>query len=290
MLNQTDVNVIVNELSARRIIGNADQIVNNRNGTTEGLVYTIWSDGEPRYVLKRERTDNLVVVENLLATYRDSALFPKLLYFAPDKTFIVYSYITGETHHNRGSKIDWLSLLVTELLNRYVIYQETDGWGRLEWPVHSWREFNERSLEGARENIGSRLPADNYETMKSLIEKISQVDESDGRYLLHGDMGVHNFVFHGNKLKGVIDPSPMAGPVLYDFTYAFCSSPDDLTVETLFEAYALFRHEQVDRSRLIEEVVFQLYCRISICIQHHPHDLEGYLKAWNYWKALISKK
>ena len=41
----------------------------------------------------------------------------------------------------------------------------------------------------------------------------------------------------------------------------------------------------MQRSRLIEEVIIQLYCRIGICLRHHPHNLADYLKAWNYWKG-----
>ncbi|WP_282942628.1 hypothetical protein [Paenibacillus sp. RC67] len=124
--------------------------------------------------------------------------------------------------------------------------------------------------------------------MKSIVENISEIAGQRIRYLLHGDTGIHNFVFNEHSLVGVIDPSPMIGPVLYDFTYAFCSSPDDLDQETLFSTFSFLNHEPLERSSLIEEVLFQLYCRIGICIQHHPHDLQSYLKAWDYWKTQIS--
>ncbi|WP_246293862.1 hypothetical protein [Paenibacillus planticolens] len=97
---------------------------------------------------------------------------------------------------------------------------------------------------------------------------------------------MHNFVFYERSLIDVIDPSPMIGPMLYDFTYAFCSSPDDLNLETLMAAFDLLHHEPIERSMLIDEVVFQLYCRIGICIRFHPHDLEDYLKSWEYWKSV----
>lgn len=63
-------------------------------------------------------------------------------------------------------------------------------WGRLVEPRDSWREFNERSVEGARNNLGNLLPIDDYYKVKSLIESTSKADE---KYLLHGDTGVHNF-------------------------------------------------------------------------------------------------
>ena len=66
--------------------------------------------------------------------------------------------------------------------------------------------------------------------------------KQEEKYFLHGDTGVHNFVFRQNQLVGVIDPDPMAGPVIYDFTYAFCSSPDDLDMETLLDSFALLKN------------------------------------------------
>jgi hypothetical protein len=141
-------------------------------------------------------------------------------------------------------------------------------------------------LEDTRRDWGSLLSFEDYYRVKSIVKNISKSEEQGARYLLHGDTGVHNFVFHELTLVGVIDPSPMIGPLLYDFTYAFCSSPDDLNLETLMAAFTLLNHEPMERSRLIEEVIFQLYCRIGICIRLHPHDLEDYLKAWEYWKAL----
>ncbi|MNN65945.1 hypothetical protein D3C81_1814890 [compost metagenome] len=113
--------------------------------------------------------------------------------------------------------------------------------------------------------------------------------EQGGKYLLHGDTGVHNFVYNNSTLIGVIDPSPMVGPIIYDFLYAFCSSPDDINTETLFTAYDFLEQGNVDKSRLVEEVIIQLYCRIGLSVKHHPNDLTEYTKAWEYWKQLCKK-
>jgi hypothetical protein len=53
-------------------------------------------------------------------------------------------------------------------------------------------------------------------------------------------------------------------------------------------AFSVLNHTAISQSRLIEEVIILLYYRIAICLKHHPHDLSDYLKAWGYWKALIS--
>lgn len=286
MTLEIDVNGIIKELCEKGVIDCTTKVLNKMNGTTDGLVYTLAVDNNPKYVLKLDSSENIFLVEQLHQAYTNSTLLPKLLYIDPAKTFIVYFYTTGTTYINRGTKMDWLTLLIKELLNHYEIYQQTDKWGFwLGDPCQTWRDFIDRGLEYARINVGSVLPIEDYYKVKSFIGNIS-TGEGHERFLLHGDCGVHNFVFDQNSLAGVIDPSPIVGPVLYDYIYAFCSSPDDLNLETLISTFTLLNHEPIERSRLIEEVIIQLYCRIGICLKHHPHDLEHYLKAWDYWKVI----
>ncbi len=105
---------------------------------------------------------------------------------------------------------------------------------------------------------------------------------------MHGDCGVHNFIFNDGELFGVIDPIPVIGDPIYDLIYAFCSSPDDLTKETIDSAVSqLMIKKEKNIPFLYEEVIIGLYLRLGTCIKHHPHDFEEYLKAWYYWKDLI---
>ncbi|WP_151737781.1 phosphotransferase [Paenibacillus tengchongensis] len=275
---------IVNSLRENGIIDYNTKIHNTMSGSTEGYVHILTVDGVPQYVLKTDDELSISLASQLLQAYSRSPLLAKLIYTDPAKAFLVYSYLAGTTHYNRGPKREWMALIVKHLLNHYSSTPQTEGWGRLEYLHPSWREFNERSLEAARDYAGSVLPTEDYHKVEALIEEVSKVDD---KYLLHGDTGVHNFVFNDNGLAGVIDPSPMAGPVIYDFTYAFCSSPDNLDLETLMAAYKWLDHAPLEPSRLIKEVVFQLYCRIGICVRVHPHDLEDYLEAWRYWRLLL---
>lgn len=283
-----DANEIIKELCDKGIIDRNTKITKKMNGTTEGQVYTLAVDDNPKYVFKLDSSHHIYMVEQLHQTYKNNTLLPKLLYTDPAKKFIVYFYTAGQTHINRGSKINWLTLLINELLNHYKIYQLTDNWGFwLEDPCQTWRDFIHRGVEYARINVGNFLPVEDYYLVESFVENIS-TGEGHERYLLHGDCGVHNFVYDQKVLKGVIDPSPIVGPVLYDYIYAFCSSPDDLNLETLMSTISLLKHVSIDRTRLVEEVIIQLYCRIGMCLKHHPHDLADYLKAWDYWKGLTS--
>ncbi|MEC0231925.1 protein kinase family protein [Paenibacillus alba] len=286
MAPKPDVNEIIKYLRESGVIESNTMGMKSMSGTTDGLVYALMVDNEPSYVLKLDTPQNLEQVELLHLTYNESTLLPKLLYTDPNKTYMLYRYISGTTHYNRGSKVDWLTRLVNGLLNHYTVEQATEKWGFWkEEPCQTWSEFLDKGVEYARMNVGNLLPEGDYDRVKSLVRKSEGVAEE--RYLLHGDCGVHNFVFNRNSLQAVIDPSPIVGPVRYDYIYAFCSSPDDLNLETLFRNYTQLTHNSLDRQRLMEDVLIQLYCRIGICLKHHPHDLSEYLKAWNYWKELV---
>lgn len=289
MTHKLEVNNIIKELCETGVIDSSSKLTNKMNGTTNGLVYTLTVHDEPKYVLKFDSIKNITSVEQFLRTYRHATLLPKLLYTDPTKEFFVYTYMNGTTHYKRGSKINWLTLLINGLINHYENFQQTDKWGFWsEDPCETWRDFIYQGVEYARINVGNHLPIEDYHKVKSLVGNISK-GEGHERFLLHGDCGVHNFVSDQNTLTGVIDPSPIVGPVLYDVIYAFCSSPDDLNLETLIPAFTLLNHEPpMERSMLVEEVIIQLYCRIGICLKHHPHDLADYLKAWDYWKVLVA--
>ncbi|MFF2091405.1 phosphotransferase [Paenibacillus sp. NPDC058174] len=256
-------------------------------GTTDGLVFLLEDINQVRYILKFDDPESMGLVSSFLTANEDSSLLPRLLYLADDNRYMLYSYQDGKTHVNRGPKKAWMSLLVKELLNKYEPYTGDEQWGRFQWPRESWLEFNEISYEQCKTDIAEFLPEEDHGLVKELIPKLYGNAQLDERYLLHGDTGIHNFVFRDNRLVGVIDPSPMAGPVLYDFCYAFCSSSDDINENTLFAAYDLLDRCNVERVWLVEEVAFQLYCRIGICLRHHPEDLPGYLTAWSDWKKVL---
>jgi len=254
------------------------------SGTTDGIVYLLTVEDRPAYILKLDDAESIADAGLLHSSYEDCPLLPRIRHLDPDGNFLVYDYLEGTTHTGRGPKTDWLILLTEQLFNRYAEYKGSAKWGRFDMPRETWREFNERSIEGARANLGGLLSVEDYLKVRSIAERLP---EPERKWLLHGDTGIHNFVFRRQELVGVIDPSPIVGPVLYDFTYAFCSSPDDLNLKTLCAAFHLLDCEPIGRQRLIEEVVVQLYCRIGICAKVHPDDLEPYLEAWQDWKRLV---
>lgn len=277
----------VNSLFRHHQINDEIVQIERLSGTTAGFVLKLESKQDHTYILKFDNPNEIHLVEHLLNTYEDSILLPKVLLTAQDRSYFVYTFIEGTTHYNRGLKKNWLKILVKDLLNKYVEYKEESIWGRIEYPRQTWKEFNEISIEEARVNLGNILSIEDYNYVKWKAAQLFNNDAEQGkRFLLHGDTGVHNFVYNNSTLIGVIDPSPMVGPIIYDFLYAFCSSPDDITVETLFTASDILEQVRIEESRLIEEVIVQLYCRIGLSAKHHPSDLSDYMKAWEHWIQL----
>lgn len=259
------------------------------SGTTNGLVLLLESEQGNKYVLKFDHPSEINLAVRLLKAYQSSELLSRIVFVAPDESYFIYSYLEGTTHFNRGSKKNWLTKLVVELFNQYTIHESENEWGRLGFPRASWKEFNETSIAEAKSNIGHVLTNEDFEFVSSQIAKLFDAGYIGEQYLLHGDTGVHNFVFNQSTLIGVIDPSPMLAPLIYDFVYAFCSSPDDINLETLFTAYDFLEQGTVDKSRLIDEVSIQLYCRIGLSIKHHPNDLPEYLRAWSHWREICKQ-
>jgi thiamine kinase-like enzyme len=260
------------------------------SGTTSGFVFKLESKQESKFILKFDDPNQIELAKHLLDTYRDSILLPKVLLIAEDNSYFVYTFIDGTTHVGRGQKREWMKTLVKDLLNKYVKDTKTNTWGRIAYPRETWKEFNETSIEEARMNLKNVLSIEDYNYVKFKTNQLFNDDSEQGnKYLLHGDTGVHNFVYNDSTLIGVIDPSPMVGPIIYDFLYAFCSSPDDIDSDTLFYASESLQQGNVERTRLVEETLIHLYCRTGLSVRHHPNDLTEYIKAWEHWKQMCKQ-
>lgn len=260
-----------------------------KSGTTNGVIYLLIIENTPTYVIKIDHPSIINSTKDFLLAYQDIHLLPKLLYVDDKKEVIVYTFISGETHFNRGSKVKWMTRLTKELFNHYKKVEQEIPWGRVNGTKReSWPEFNQISLETAKENIGDFLTNEDHKRVASVVNNLNSYHIHEEKYYLHGDTGVHNFVFSANEINGVIDPSPLIGPRIYDFTYAFCSSSDSLDMSTLMTSFSLLKGKACfSKERLLDEVLFQLYTRIGVCIKVHPHDLNDYMQAWRVWREYL---
>ncbi|GCF70329.1 aminoglycoside phosphotransferase [Bacillus cereus] len=245
------------------------------NGGTTSTVYLL----DEKYVVKLNEAEVIREEAHFLSFYERNTLFANLLYKEPLHTYIVYSFLEGSTSCGRGQKRITLSTLVKEVINKYEIVSRIDGWGWKESPVQSWSAFLTKNVVEAHKNVRPYISEEEYRKVLKLANRDAGINQP---FLLHGDLGFHNFIFQGNELHGVIDPLPVLGDPIYDLIYAFCSTPEDVTKETIDYAMKQCVFHKKERD-LYEEIVIGLYLRIDTCLRHHPKDLEDYLVAWRYW-------
>ncbi|KXY06744.1 phosphotransferase [Bacillus wiedmannii] len=274
-----DISIITAQLFKEKVISHDPSSVKALNGGTTSTVYLL----DEKYVVKLNEAEVIREEANFLSFYEGNNLFSKLLYKEALHTYIVYSFLEGNTSCEQGYKRSTLRTLVKEVINKYKIVPEAEGWGWKESPVQCWNEFLTANVMEAYENVRRYISEEDYRIVLKLANRDAGVNQP---FLLHGDFGFHNFIFQENELYGVIDPLPVLGDPIYDLIYAFCSTPEDITKETIdyVMKQCVFHKKERD---LYEEIVIGLYLRIDTCLRHHPKDLEDYLVAWRYWMGEI---
>jgi len=279
-----NIEKIIEELILREIIEKEPTEYKPLSGGTVSELYLLYID-EEKYVVKSNEPAVVESEAHFLLQYKKSDLLPNLIFVEKSYQYLVYSFVEGSTNYPRENKEDMLIKLVCGLLNDYKMATNHRGWGWADQPSDSWKSFLMDKINEAKEMIAFRVDSEDYEYISNLVQKMSTDIQP---YLLHGDCGVHNFIFNQGKLCGVIDPTLVIGDPIYDLIYAFCSSPDDLTKETIDIAISHLKIEKgKDIPFLYKRVMIGLYIRLGICIKHHPHDFEEYLKAWYYWRELL---
>jgi hypothetical protein len=276
-----EIEEIIQELHGQGVINRKCNDFKQLSGGTSSLVYVLLENHNPKYVVKINNNSTIKHESEYLIFYSNIGLLPKLLHVDKEYTYLVYSFKSGQTKYKRGNKSNILKSLVNSLINDYKPISTFYGYGYVDEPTNSWNEFLIHRAIEARKVIDTTLAEEDHIFVHSLI---NFTDVGELKYLLHGDCGVHNFLFSGGVQAGVIDPTPVIGEPLYDLIYAFCSSPDSLDIETIQNAIHLLDSKFVYQRDLNEEVLIGLYFRIATCIRHHPNDLIEYLKWWDYWK------
>lgn len=280
------ISEIIEQLVVNEVIANYPKGYKKLTGGTTSRLYLI--EGKEQCVVKLNEPEVIEEEAYFLNFYENDSLFPKLLYVDPLNRYIVYSFIPGSTSYDVGNKRDVLCTLVQEVIHTYKVTMEMEQWGWKEEPVDSWQDFLLKRVMEASENLKTYIIEEDFRIVLEFVHSPNRHSHSNQPYLLHGDCGFHNFIFKENKLYGVIDPLPVLGDPIYDLIYAFCSTPEDLTKETIdYVVEQCVFHKNKKGKVLYEEVIIGLYLRLETCIRHHPEDLEDYLKAWCYWMNLI---
>lgn len=277
---------IVKEIAQKGILPHSDYHWRELKGGTQSTVGVIGTSAEPEmYVLKSNAPELIAAESRFYQLYNAIPLLPKVKYVDPEFRFMIYNHVPGKTSYPRGTKQTLLSDLANHMMQHYV---------QPEFPEHyEWVEDPsrvQRDIDYTRSVIGSRLAEEDHDFVKEIVKRRSKRVVKEKLVVLHGDFGVHNFLFENGSLSGIIDPIPVVGRSLYDLLYAFCSSPDDLHLSVLLSAVEKLNAGPIQTLELVEDTVTALYLRIGTCLVHHPDDLPEYLNAWDCWKLELASK
>ncbi|PEK98824.1 aminoglycoside phosphotransferase family protein [Bacillus sp. AFS017336] len=283
------IEAIINDLSEMGLFHKRDlKYIRLTGGTTSSIYLLIYSNIDAKYIVKLNDPQVLESESFFLNFYHKVNLLPNLLFVEKSFNYLVYPFIQGNTNYDRDNKKNLLKSLVEQLINHYEPYPNAPGWGWADDLTYSWTNFLLSRITEANKILDSHLLKKDHNLILSIVNNTNRMIIQGDPFLIHGDCGVHNFIFNKGKLNGVIDPTPVFGDPLYDLIYAFCSSPDNLTKEILYYAASQLKFLQNTDSRyLFEEVLVGLYLRLATCIKYHPEDLNEYLVAWDYWKKLV---
>ncbi|OZM56105.1 hypothetical protein CIB95_13430 [Lottiidibacillus patelloidae] len=253
------------------------------NGGSSSEVYLV----DNTYVVKLNKKEVIEEEVNFLQKYQGVKMLPKLIYTNLAEAYLVYEFKKGDTCYPRKNKQLLLEDLVNNFINKYEMVSSNQTWGWSSSPTDSWHRFLLDRVIDAKEMLKDKLLDNDFSIILTLINKKEK--ENNDAYYIHGDCGVHNFIFHNNKLSAVIDPTPVYGEPIYDLIYAFCSSPDDLTKETIEAASSHLIKGNKSGRDLYEDVTIGLFLRLATCLRHHPADFEDYMKSWKYWREIVAK-
>lgn len=279
---------IINELFQQGIFQSINVHCETLQGGTASELYLLQDSTNAQCVVKFNEPEVLQAEAAFLDCYNHLSLIPTLLYADSSHRYIVYSFISGTTQLTGINKQILLRTLAEEVLNQYKNTAADTGYGFIDERMESWPNFLQKEILEASKIIGSCVEEAEHDFVLNILKALEDHHVKRDPFLLHGDCGIHNFIFNDSKLAGVIDPTPVIGYPLYDLIYAFCSCPHDLTKETFDAAvHCLTIENEKSNAFLYEKVVVGLYLRLGACIKHHPYDFERYLEAWFYWKSIV---
>ncbi|MEE6453286.1 phosphotransferase [Gottfriedia acidiceleris] len=280
---------VIDDLSNLNLINKKEIKYTKLTGGTSSSIYLLSNiKNDSKYIVKFNDPHVLQSEAYFLNFYNKVDILPKLIFAETTFNYIVYPFIQGSTNYIKKNKKKLLISLVKQLINNYESYPNAPGWGWADDLSNSWSDFLMSRMTEAYKILNSYLDKQDHTLISAIINNSNQMTFQGEPFLLHGDCGIHNFIFNLGELSGIIDPTPVFGDPLYDLIYAFCSSPDNLTKETISTAVSHLKFLQYKDSHIIyKNVLVGLYFRLATCIRHHPNDLDEYLKAWQYWISMV---
>lgn len=238
-------------------------------GTTSSIVFRI----KNKYLVKIVDENTLNTQLEFLEFYSDIKQFQKIIYYNKKLKYICFEYIEGEKlTDNKIINSKEIAQKIYYIVSKYKEY-DYNKYGYL-WDDHkTWKEFLQDEVNYAK----SRLKIDKEISLDKVNEAIENISQKRiKKYLIHGDLGAHNFITSNNEIM-VIDPMPVVGDYLYDFYFAMLSD-----TKLFDKAYIKYILDFFDRDIKYKKALFivVLYIRMCRSYIYNKKEFEIYLKLY----------
>lgn len=236
-------------------------------GATESIVFSI----DNKYLIKTMNQSELQVQIDFLNKYNNC--FQKIIYYNKELLYICYEYIDGIKIYDYSNydKKDIINQLYS-ITSKYEVI-DYNGYGYYLEDNKTWYQFLYDEV------IYSKSKMPNID-MHIVYDSLSIINEFNvDKYLIHGDFGVHNFLFNDNKFI-VIDPMGVVGDPLYDFYFAILSNYS-LFNDIDFDYILQYFNKDLRYKKALFIIVY--YIRMS---RAYVYDKENYN---NYYNMFITK-
>ena len=240
-----------------------ESIESYKDGATNSLVFSI----NNKYLIKTMNNSELKIQKEFFDYYLDNPFFQKIIYLNDKLNYICFKFIEGNKFKNINYDI---KKIIDEIYNITKSYKkiDVDYYGYLDYKVKIPYEFLLSEIEYA----SSKIPNINKDKVYESLDIVKNYQIA--KYLLHGDFGVHNFLFSNDKLK-VIDPMPLVFDPLYDFYFAVLSS--NFLFNDMDDIYKYYDRDLIYKKNLLL-IVF--YIRMSRAYVYDKEHFEDYLKIY----------
>lgn len=208
------INLIIEDINEKLNTSiKKENLVQLVNGASQSSVFNI-----DQYLIKtldKYEYDSYMKFFNL---YEDDH-FQKIICHSKELSYICFKFIEGQTSSLPNIKITDVVEIIYHIVSNYKKYK-FDGYGYLKNETYSWDDFLRQ-----RAHYKSIIKI-NYQKVDESLKTIREYNIP--KFLLHGDLGVHNSITNNNNLF-IIDPRPLVGDAPYDFYNFIFSDPKIFT-------------------------------------------------------------
>lgn len=262
---------ILNDLEQRlNITIKSEDITNYTDGASDAKVFSI----NEKYLVKV--VDDLTLRSQIafLEFYKGIAGLQRVITYNKELKYICFEFIKGKKIKEvKEVKDTDIIKQIKNIVKQYKKYDD-NAYGYLyDNEGKSWVEFLEDEINYAKPKLKD------YDVETSILDKCLQTISKYNveKYLIHGDLGTHNFLFDDNGKIMIIDPMPVVGDWLYDFYYAVLSSKKifmNTEMDSIIQAF------DGDYTYQISLFTIVLFIRLSRAYVYDKENFETYLNAY----------